>query len=82
LLNQASRGKQQEGEEQFINVYKKMRHASKHSFFYRVFSKGRLKPGRDFYPLLAIVQVIILFYIFFFYDQMEFESKNNRKSLG
>lgn len=59
-----------------------MRHANKHSFFYRVFSKGRLKPGKDFYPLLAITQVIILFYIFFFYDMMEFESKNNRKSLG
>jgi hypothetical protein len=63
-------------------VYKKMRHAFKHSFFYRVFSKGRLKPGKDFYPLLASVQVLILFYIFFFYDMMEFESKNNRKSLG
>lgn len=49
-----------------------MRHAHKHSFFHRVFSKGRIKPGKDLYPLLAIVQVIILFYIFFFYDQMEF----------
>ncbi len=47
-----------------------MRTASKHSFFYRVFSKGRLKPGKDLYPLLAIIQVIILFYIFFFYDLM------------
>lgn len=49
-----------------------MRHANKHSFFYRVFSRGRLKPGKDFYPMLAIVQVVILFYIFFFYDMMEF----------
>ena len=30
------------------------------------------KPGKDFYPLLASVQVVILFYIFFFYDMMEF----------
>ena len=59
-----------------------MRGRTRHSFVYRVFSKGRLKPGKDLYPMMAIVQVLILFYIFFFYDMMEFESKNNRKSLG
>lgn len=59
-----------------------MRNSDKHSFLYRVFSKGKVKPGKDFYPLLAFVQVLILFYIFFFYDMMEFESQNNRKSLG
>ena len=35
-----------------------------------MFSRGRLKPGRDLYPLLAIVQVVILLYIFFFYDMV------------
>lgn len=72
MLNQAAQGKEQEGEQLFLEVYKRMRKANKHSFFYRVFSKGRLKPGKDFYPMLAIVQVIILLYIFFFYDMMEF----------
>ena len=81
-MNQSSRGKRKNAEPQFLEMYKSMRHANKHSFFYRVFSKGRLKPGKDLYPMLAILQVIILLYIFFFYDMMEFESKNNRKSLG
>ncbi len=49
---------------------------------YRVFSKSRLKPGKDFYPLMSVIQLIILLYIFFFYDMMEFQSRNNRKSLG
>lgn len=63
-------------------MYKILSQPSKHSFFYRVFSKSRLKPGKDFYPLMSAIQLLILLYIFFFYDMMEFESRNNRKSLG
>lgn len=53
-------------------MYSRLRCSTRHSFFHRVFAKGRLKPGKDLYPLLAIVQVVILLYIFFFYDMMEF----------
>lgn len=31
---------------------------------------------------MSAIQLVILMYIFFFYDMMEFESRNNRKSLG
>ena len=55
-----------------MNIYKHLKAKNSYSFFHRVFSKGRLKPGKDLYPPLAIIQVIILLYIFFFYDMMEF----------
>jgi hypothetical protein len=59
-------------EQAFLSIYGFESEAARHSFFHRVFSRGRLKPGKDLYPLLAIVQLIILLYIFFFYDMMEF----------
>lgn len=65
-----------------MDIYKNLAEPQKHSFLYRVFSKSRFKPGKDFYPLMATVQLFILLYIFFFYDMMEFESKKNRKSIG
>ena len=40
-------------------------------FFDRAFSKHNLKPGKDLYPYIAVVQVFIAFYIFFFYDQLK-----------
>lgn len=65
-----------------MEIYKNLSQPDKHSFFYRVFSKSRFKAGKDFYPLMSTVQLIILLYIFFFYDMMEFESRKNRRSIG
>ena len=65
-----------------MDTYKNLSQPNKHSFIYRVFSKARFKPGRDFYPLMSGIQLIILLYLFFFYDLMEFESRKNRRSFG
>jgi hypothetical protein len=69
-------------EEEFMGIYKNLSEPKKHSFWYRVFSKSRFKPGKDYYPLMSGIQLFILLYIFFFYDMMELESRNNRKSFG
>lgn len=81
-LNKAANGSDMDKEEDFMDIYKNLTEPDNHSFFYRVFSKSRFKPGKDFYPLMASLQLFILMYIFFFYDMMELESKKNRKSIG
>lgn len=55
-----------------MEIYTNLSQPNKHSFWYRVFSKARFKAGKDFYPLLSGIQLIILLFIFFFYDMMEF----------
>ena len=62
--------------------YRSLTQPEKHSFLYRVFSKSRFKPGKDFYPIMSSIQLVILLFIFFFYDMMEFESMKNHKSIG
>ena len=42
-------------------------------FFFRLLSQRVLKKGKDFYPILAIMQIGIAFYIFLFYEQMKAE---------
>lgn len=81
-LNKAFNSSELDKEQQFMDVYRNLSEPENHSFLYRVFSKSRFKPGKDFYPLMASIQLIILLYIFFFYDMMELESKKNRKSIG
>lgn len=81
-MNRGVNGSELDKEQDFMDIYKNLSQPEKHSFLYRVFSKSRFKPGKDFYPLMASIQLFILMYIFFFYDMMEFESKKNRKSIG
>ncbi|CAD8086378.1 unnamed protein product [Paramecium primaurelia] len=41
----------------------------KPNFFFRAFSN--MKPGKDVYPFMAGIQIILAIYIFLFYDQMK-----------
>ncbi|EAS01458.2 transmembrane protein, putative (macronuclear) [Tetrahymena thermophila SB210] len=43
----------------------------KENFFKRVFSNYNKRSGKDFYPWIALVQVIILLFIFIFYTRMD-----------
>ncbi|KAL4461027.1 hypothetical protein ABPG74_016499 [Tetrahymena malaccensis] len=44
---------------------------TKENFFKRVFSNYNKRSGKDFYPWIALVQVIILLFIFIFYTRMD-----------
>ncbi|KAL4506950.1 hypothetical protein ABPG72_001371 [Tetrahymena utriculariae] len=43
----------------------------KENFFQRVFSNYNKRSGKDFYPWIALIQVIILLFIFIFYTRMD-----------
>ncbi|EAR86334.2 transmembrane protein, putative (macronuclear) [Tetrahymena thermophila SB210] len=43
----------------------------KTNFFFRLFSKYTKKSGVDLYPSIALIQVILLIYIFLFYNEMQ-----------
>lgn len=51
----------------------------KENFFIRIFNKYNKRPGRDYYPWIALVQMIILIYIFIFYTRID---ANNTKGIN